>query len=73
MSNPNLTPWELDTLNQFPARRRVSAVELPDGRWMMASSDQPALIVEADCFEDAYLDLEEAREVMQRRASSSSH
>lgn len=60
---------ELSTLNQRPARRRVSAVELPDGRWLMSSSDQPALIVEADCFEEAYLDLEEAREVLQRRVS----
>lgn len=64
---------EIESLNQFPARRRVSAVELPDGRWVMASSDQPALIIEADCFEEAYLDLEGAREVLQQRASSSSH
>lgn len=50
-------PNEIETLRAFPAKRRVEAVELPDGRWLAASTDHASIIGEGVDLENAIVDL----------------
>lgn len=47
---------EIENLRRLPGRR-IEAVEIGGGKWLMASTDWPNLVGEGWTFEDAAVDL----------------